>query len=104
MGRARPTKGMMLAVNAAIDGEHDQVDQLVGEHGLSRKELKERLMLRNGAKYEMRKRTPKRTSAPKTNSRPRSSVDLDITINGRTSVQQLFKILEQADQQVPLVP
>ena len=35
----RPTKEMMLAVNAAIGGDQKGVNQLVREHKLSRKEL-----------------------------------------------------------------
>ena len=57
MRLTRPTRGMMLAVNAAIDGNTQTVTDLVTEHGLDRKELKERLALRDGQKYEMTRRT-----------------------------------------------
>ncbi len=60
----RPTKEMMLAVNAAIMGNKKKVTQLVNEHRLSRKELEARLEIRDGEKYKLRRtqQRPNRTS------------------------------------------
>lgn len=57
----RPTKEMMQAVNAAIaGGNKKKVTQLVNEHRLSRKELEARLEIRDGEKYNLRKKKPVR--------------------------------------------
>ena len=60
----RPTKLMMLAVNAAMEGEVDEVDRLIEENQLDREELDQRLLGRNGDKYTIPTRkngtTPKR--------------------------------------------
>ena len=50
----RPTKEMMLAVNAAIAGNKKKVNELVKEHRLSRRELEARLEIRDGEKYDLR--------------------------------------------------
>ena len=98
-GARRPTKGMMLAVNATIDGNQEEVDRFVEEFNLERRELQRRLDARNGQRYEFKPRTGKvlvRGAAPP---RARAGIlDMGITINGRTPVRQLFKLIDLADQ------
>jgi hypothetical protein len=96
----RPTKVMMLAVNAAIDGNHDEVDRLVDEYKLDRKELQHRISNRGDLKYDMSPRKKSEARAPGRAMRPArpAAVDLTVTVNGRTSVRQLFKLIEQADR------
>jgi hypothetical protein len=96
----RPTKVMMMAVNAAMDGNHDEVDRLVGEYKLDRKELQHRVSNRAGEKYDL---SPRIAGAPRRPGRaPRAPrpdpVDMTVTINGRTSVRQLFKLIELAEK------
>ncbi len=52
----RPTKEMMLAVNASIAGNKKKVNDLVKEHRLSRRELDARLEIRDGEKYQLRRK------------------------------------------------
>ncbi len=52
----RPTKEMMLAVNASIAGTKKKVNDLVKEHKLSRRELDARLEIRDGEKYQLRRK------------------------------------------------
>ena len=107
MGRIRPTKGMMLAVNAAIDGDKKEVDRFINEYELACGELDERLSLRNGRKYEFKrrresrpspKRQPKKKVPPGRSSVKSNSVDLHVTIDGRTSVAKLFKLIDLAER------
>ncbi len=100
MGRVRPTKGMMLAVNAAIDGDMAEVDRLIKEFSLEGSELQERLALRDGRKYTMSTNGRDGAKAPR-GSGPRGragGAEISIAVNGRTSVRQLFRLIEQADQ------
>ncbi len=86
----------MLAVNAAIDGEDEEVLRLVKEFDLNRSELGQRLLKREGEKYDL---TPRKGAPAKRAPRAaRTTSDLEVTINGRTSVRQLFRIIEQADR------
>jgi hypothetical protein len=99
----RPTKAMMLAVNAGIDGDDEQVERLIKEHKLDREELQARLMARDGSKYDLAPRKPRATrrAAPAAGAaaKPgRRMVDLEVAIDGRTSVRQLFKLIDQADR------
>lgn len=106
MARIRPTKNMMLAVNAAIEGDKKEVDRLIKEHDLDAGELDERLVIRNGRKYEFKQRKPagrrsaasdaKRTAGRGTPNL--NSLDLNVTIDGRTSVAKLYKLIEAADR------
>ena len=52
----RPTKEMMLAVNASIAGNKKKVNELIKEHRLSRRELEARLEIRDGEKYQLRRK------------------------------------------------
>jgi len=96
----RPTKVMMLAVNAAIDGNLDEVDRLVAENKLDRKELSHRLSNRGESKYDLSPRKKGMSRGQGGMIRPARpvAVDLNVTINGRTSVRQLFKLMEQAER------
>ena len=53
--------------------------------------MQERLEIRRGRKYNM---SPKRTMA--TRNRHNSAVDIGVTINGRTFVRRLFKLIGSA--------
>ena len=68
----RPTKEMMLAVNASIAGNKKKVNELVKEHRLSRRQLDARLEIRDGEKYDLRKKggTPKGSANKKTGRGP----------------------------------
>ncbi len=98
----RPSRAMMLAVNAAIDRKDREVAQLLKEHNLDTAELEQRLVLRNGRQYDLNGTTQRPTRRRRGAEEPIVSngghVDLDVTINGRTSVQKLFKLIEQAFQ------
>lgn len=100
MGRVRPTKGMMLAVNAAIDGDMAEVDRVIKEFSLEGSELQERLVLRDGRKYTMSSNGGNGARAPR-GAGPKARAgagEITIAVNGRTSVRQLFRLIEQADQ------
>ena len=101
MGRTRPTKGMMLAVNAAIEGEHESVDELIEQHDLDRDELNERLMIREGRKYDFANGAKRRGNTTRQRNTPRSKTTtpaIEVTIDGRTSVRQLFRLMQEAEQ------
>ena len=49
----RPTKLMMRAVNASIEGQEAEVERLVEGHSLDRGELAARLELRKGRPYDL---------------------------------------------------
>ncbi len=49
----RPTKLMMRAVNASIEGQEAEVERLVEGHSLDRGELAARLELRQGRPYDL---------------------------------------------------
>jgi DNA-binding transcriptional MerR regulator len=91
---------MMLAVNAAIDGNKAELIRLIKEHGLDTKEVRQRLAHRDGRKYEFgprqaRARTERVEPKPGSNGQP--SV-FDVTITRRTPVRELFRIIEQAER------
>ncbi len=98
----RPTKGMMLAVNATLDKNQPEVDRLVTEHTLDRKEIQTRIEMRGGERYDLEKgrgpRVLKKATAP--------SDDIVASIDGRTKISSLLKlhsrieeILAQKDKQ-----
>ena len=95
----RPTKGMMLAVNAAIEGDKSTVDRLMDEYDLASSELERRIEARNGRKYQLdgskKKRQLRSEKPPRARAR---SADLEVTIDGRTSVAKLFKLMDQAER------
>lgn len=84
----RPTKEMMLAVNAAIDGKKKEVNSLVTANKLSRRELQTRVELRDGEKYDLEKgrgpRVVKKATAP--------SGDIVSMLNGRTKAVTLVRL------------
>ena len=98
----RPTKGMMLAVDAAIEGDKATVDQLLKEYDLDYAEIEHRLGRRNGRKYSLSGQKKKRkTTAPRSNEAVRSmlpELDFKVTLDGRTSVAKLFKLIEYAER------
>ncbi len=87
----RPTKGMMMAVNAAIDCHIKEVDQLVREFKLDRKELQTRLEMRAGEKYDMeRGKGPRGPRGAKT---ARTVVDDVVSsLDGRTKTATLVRL------------
>jgi len=99
----RPTKEMMLAVNAAISGNKKGVNQLVREHKLNRKELQQRVEKREGEKYSFSRKPRARRTVKKKARRarrvakaPRASKpgfdDIASTIDGRTKTVTLMKL------------
>ncbi len=52
----RPRKEMMLAVNASVDGKTADLNKLIKEYKLSRAELGKRLELRDGEKYDLKRK------------------------------------------------
>lgn len=68
----RPTKAMMLAVNATLAGDRSGVKKLMAEHGLDGDELERRVALRNGEAYDLGPRKASKRSKPRKQRRPRS--------------------------------
>jgi hypothetical protein len=56
----KPSRAMMEAVNAEIDGDRKEVARLTKIHSLSKKEIMERLTSRGGEPYKIRKRSEPR--------------------------------------------
>lgn len=98
----RPTKEMMLAVNAAIDGDKAAVDRLMMAHELDPAELEQRVATRGGRKFDILGNRPLTERAPPLSKEPAKprvrDVDIQVTINRRTSVAKLFKLIEQAER------
>ncbi len=84
----RPKKEMMLAINASIDGNDQEVNRLVNEFKLDRKELQARLEKRNGEQYDLEAgKGPRR---PRVASR--ASDDILATVDGRTKISSLLRL------------
>ena len=49
----RPSKGMMLAVNAFMDRDEEELNRLMEEHGLDKEELELRLESRDSKRYSV---------------------------------------------------
>ncbi len=94
----RPTKVMMLAVNATIDRKQAEADRLVQENKLSKAELRQRVEYRDGLKYELQSSNNAATRASRRATASSPAVIPDITISRRTSVRQLFRLIEQTEQ------
>ena len=86
----RPTKEMMLAVNAQIDGDREEVGRLVQEHKLDQKDIQQRVQMRDGEKYsfEVKPRGPRKSKA--------FSDDILSMIDGRTPLVTVLRIEERA--------
>lgn len=99
----RPSTAMMAAVNAAIDRKDQEVAALIKEHDLDPAELEQRLILRDGKQYDLNgsSRRPGRERRPRASQRARAQaviVDLDVTVDGRTSVAKLYRLMEAAER------
>ena len=98
----RPSKAMMLAVNAAIERKDKEVARLIKDHDLDAAELDQRLLLRDGRRYELngtRRRVAKEPTAERgTNKRKPGVLDVNVTIDGRTAVAKLYKIIDDAER------
>ncbi len=112
----RPTKEMMLAVNAAIAGNKKKVNEQVTEHRLSRRELEARLEIRDGERYDLAKKggRPKASGAKKTRRKaaagrttvtvtPKAGNVLDL-MDGRTTAVTLLKIAYRANELLDAKP
>ncbi len=53
MKLVRPTKEMMLAINAQLNGNAKDAETLIREHSLNRKEMELRIQKRGGEKYNL---------------------------------------------------
>ncbi len=105
----RPSNAMMLAVNAAIGGNKKKVNELVKEDGLSRRELDARLEIRDGEKYDVKKKggRPKGSTNKKAGralGRARATVSASNAENvlqmmdGRTKTVTLLRIAYRANE------
>ena len=100
----RPSKAMTLAVNAAIDRKDTEVARLIKDHDLDTAELEQRMLLRDGRRYELNgtRRRMAKEPAPRsdhgTRKRQPGVLDLNVTIDGRTSVAKLYRIMTEAER------
>ncbi len=100
----RPSKAMTLAVNAAIDRKDKEVARLIKDHDLDTAELDQRLLLRDGRRYELNgagRRVAKEPTARAergTNKRKPAALDVTVTIDGRTAVARLYEIIDDAER------
>ena len=60
----RPSNAMMQAVNATIDGKRADANRIIKECKLSTAELKKRVELRDGEKYDVKKRGGRPKGSP----------------------------------------
>ena len=88
----RPTKPMMVAVNASIAGKKKEVDTLVRENRLSRSELLQRLKLRNGQAYDFARKSKRKKARRKAVKPVVTAVDVLSMIDGRTKILTLLEI------------
>ena len=110
----RPSKQMMLAVNSSISGNTKKVNELVKEHRLSRRQLDARLEIRDGEKYDLRKKggrpkgsgtKTKRAPAQQGNDGARGRPeDLLSVIDGRTRTVTLLRIAYKASELLEIKP
>ncbi len=105
----RPSNAMMLAVNAAIARNKKKVNELVKEHGISRRELDARLEILDGQRYDLTKRGGRpigstNRKAGRAPSQARVSVSVSNAENvlqmmdGRTKTATLLKISYRANE------
>ena len=97
----RPTKEMMLAVNASIAGNKKKVNDLVKEHRLGRRELDARLEIRDGEKYQLRRKAAPATIEPKVRAAKLTDGPVDEVlgiINRRTNIVTLVRLEGRAQE------
>ncbi len=97
----RPTKEMMQAVNASIAGNKKKVNDLVKEHRLSRRELDARLEIRDGEKYQLRRKAAPATIEPKGRAAKLADGPVDEVlgiINRRTNIVTLVRLEARAQE------
>ena len=99
----RPTKQMMLAINAQLEGDARQADGLVREHGLDRKEMQLRIEKRAGEKYTFsnkrrgkRGKNSKKVGLVAAASAP--TRDILALIDGRTKIATLVRLESRIDE------
>lgn len=90
----RPTKEMMLAINAQLSGNAKEAEGLVREHGLSRREMELRIQKRGGEKYDLagKKRGRGRGRGKVIASASAPARDIINMIDGRTKTSTLVKL------------
>ena len=96
----RPTKEMMLAVNASIAGNKKKVNELVKEHRLSRRQLDARLEIRDGEKYDFRKKGGRPKGAGKKTTRAPGQQGNDV---GRAGAEDLLSVIDGRTRTVTLL-
>ncbi len=105
----RPARQMMLAVNATIDGKRADANKIIKEYKLSTAELKKRVEVRDGEKYNVKKKggRPKGSTNKKAGrapSRGRATVSVSNAENvlqmmdGRTNTVTLLRIAYKANE------
>ena len=112
----RPTKEMMLAVNAKIAGKTAEMNNLIKEFKLSLAELKKRVELRDGKKYDLRKKggrpkgSKKKTAGKRGPGRPRATAtvrkpeDILDLLDGRTKTVTLVRISHKVNELLDAMP
>lgn len=88
----RPTKPMMLAVNASIAGKKKDVDELAKEHKLDRDEVEQRVKLREGRPYSFTNRRRGKKVKKKAAKPIAAPADILSMIDGRTKILTLLEI------------
>ncbi len=97
----RPTKEMMLAVNASIAGNKKKVNELIKEHRLSQRELDARLEIRDGEKYQLRRKAGPATRELEVRAAKLADGPVDEVlgiINRRTHILTLVRLEARAQE------
>lgn len=88
----RPTKEMMLAINAQLGGNTKEAEGLIREHGLNRKEMELRIQKRGGEKYDLAGKKRGRGKGKVIASASAPARDIFNMIDGRTKTSTLVKL------------
>jgi hypothetical protein len=96
----RPTKEMMLAINAQLAGDSRQAESLIREHSLNRKEMEFRIEKRGGEKYDFSRKGGKRRGGKGRVIAEASAPSRDILslIDGRTKIATLVRLEGRIDE------
>ena len=99
-GFGRPTRAMQEAVNLALEGKRKAAADKLTEDDRNTEEAFEHFLdLRQIAgPYDLSSNRRPRRRAAHADDGKRHFSELEITIDGRTSVVQLFRLIDQAEQ------
>ena len=96
----RPSKQMMLAVNASIDGNEEEVKSLKAEFKLDQGELTKRLEMRAGEKYSFERKSRAKKD-------PEYTIEvenLENLLTEETKIAVLIRVGEKAKQLLEAKP